>query len=191
MTTLDTHTQVLLIDDDPEMRALMRLHLEGAGYRVVSAEDAVAAGHAVVKDLPDLIIADFKMPYMDGDEFIGALPEVQVRRWLENAVPSESKQRVAEAKEAFDAAQRDEAAAILEDVLRGDPANAGAQASKVAPQQIDLALAFSCKVVSREICGDVRISFRVPNGVVDTVRDSGQTIAPRPQQPIEPVALFG
>ena len=64
---------ILVIDDDADMRALLHLHLEGAGYRVVSAEDAVAAGHAVTAHVPDLIIADFKLPYMNGDEFIGAL----------------------------------------------------------------------------------------------------------------------
>jgi putative thioredoxin len=62
------------------------------------------------------------------DEFIGALPEPQVRKWLEKAVPSEGKQRVADAQDAFDARRRDEAARILEDVLRDEPANAAAQA---------------------------------------------------------------
>jgi len=62
------------------------------------------------------------------DEFIGALPEPQVRKWLENAVPSESKQRVVEAQDAFDAGRADGAQAILEDVLRDEPANATAQA---------------------------------------------------------------
>jgi putative thioredoxin len=62
------------------------------------------------------------------DEFIGALPEPQVRKWLEKAVPSESKQRVGEAQEAFDAGARDEAKAILEAILQDDAANAAAQA---------------------------------------------------------------
>jgi putative thioredoxin len=62
------------------------------------------------------------------DEFIGALPEPQVRKWLEKAVPSESKQRVAHAQAAFDTGRRDEAAAILANVLHDEPANAAAQA---------------------------------------------------------------
>jgi putative thioredoxin len=62
------------------------------------------------------------------DEFIGALPETQVRQWLEKAVPSETKQRVAEAQAAFDAGSRDEAKSILESVLQQDPTNAAAQA---------------------------------------------------------------
>ena len=54
------------------------------------------------------------------DEFIGALPEPQVRTWLAKAVPNETKQRVVEAQEAFDAGRREDAVAILEDVLRED-----------------------------------------------------------------------
>jgi CheY-like chemotaxis protein len=64
---------ILVVDDDEDMRELLRLHLEGAGYRVIAAEDAVAAGHRVVDSPPDLIIADYRMPYMNGVDFIGAL----------------------------------------------------------------------------------------------------------------------
>jgi two-component system phosphate regulon response regulator PhoB len=64
---------VLVIDDDLEVRRLLRRHLEAAGYRVATAEDAVEAGHSVADQLPDLIIADFKMPYMNGNEFVGLL----------------------------------------------------------------------------------------------------------------------
>lgn len=68
-----TGPRILVVDDDPDMRALLHLQLEHAGYRVLTAEDAVAAGHALEQGVPDLIIADFKMPYMSGVEFIGAL----------------------------------------------------------------------------------------------------------------------
>ena len=64
---------ILVVDDDEDMRELLRLHLQNAGYRVVSAEDAVVACHHVMERTPDLIITDYKMPYMDGLEFIGAL----------------------------------------------------------------------------------------------------------------------
>ena len=64
---------VLAIDDDLEVRRLIRHHLEAAGYRVATAEDAVEAGHSVMDHRPDLIIADFKMPYMNGNDFIGLL----------------------------------------------------------------------------------------------------------------------
>ena len=64
---------ILVVDDDPMSRKLLGMNLRDAGYSVVCAEDAVAAGHCVVERLPDLVIADFRMPYMNGDEFIAAL----------------------------------------------------------------------------------------------------------------------
>ena len=65
--------RILVMDDDDLMRALMRMHLANAGYQVLIAEDAVAAGHLVVTERPDLILADIEMPFMDGLEFVQAL----------------------------------------------------------------------------------------------------------------------
>jgi CheY-like chemotaxis protein len=44
-----------------------------AGYRVRVAEDPVAAGQAVVRERPDLILVDVEMPFMNGVEFVQAL----------------------------------------------------------------------------------------------------------------------
>jgi putative thioredoxin len=60
------------------------------------------------------------------DEFIGALPERQVRDWLSRALPSETKQLVDDARAAFDADLRDDAEALLEEALTLEPANAEA-----------------------------------------------------------------
>ena len=65
--------KILVMDDDQCMRELMRLHLRNAGYEVLVAEDAVAAGHMVMKQRPDLILADVEMPFMTGLEFVEAL----------------------------------------------------------------------------------------------------------------------
>jgi two-component system chemotaxis response regulator CheY len=65
--------RVLVVDDEQSMRDLLRLHLSNHGYDVVAAEDAVVAGHAILKDKPDLIIVDVQMPYMNGYEFVTAL----------------------------------------------------------------------------------------------------------------------
>ena len=65
--------KILVMDDDESMRALLRLHLTNAGYDVQLAEDAVVAGHLVLRNPPDLIIADVEMPYMDGFQFVEAL----------------------------------------------------------------------------------------------------------------------
>jgi CheY-like chemotaxis protein len=65
--------KVLVVDDEAIMRELLRLHLGSNGYDVVLAEDAVAAGHLVVRETPDLILVDVEMPYMNGYEFVAAL----------------------------------------------------------------------------------------------------------------------
>jgi CheY-like chemotaxis protein len=64
---------ILIVDDDPSIRELLRLHLSSAGYEVHVAADAIAAGYMVLRSPPDLIISDVNMPHMDGFEFIAAL----------------------------------------------------------------------------------------------------------------------
>jgi len=64
---------ILVIDDDESIRHLLRMHLSAAGYEVLVAEDAIAAGYLVLRSPPDLIISDFNMPHMDGFEFVAAL----------------------------------------------------------------------------------------------------------------------
>ena len=64
---------ILVVDDDESMRELVQLHLSNAGYEVVLAEDAVVAGHFVLRNPPDLIIADVEMPHMDGFQFVEGL----------------------------------------------------------------------------------------------------------------------
>jgi two-component system chemotaxis response regulator CheY len=64
---------ILVVDDEASARDLLRLHLSAAGYEVLVAEDAIAAGYMVLRRSPDLIISDVNMPHMDGFEFIAAL----------------------------------------------------------------------------------------------------------------------
>jgi len=65
--------KILVVDDEPSMRELLRLHLSNHGYEVQAAEDAIVAGHLILKRKPDLLIVDVQMPYMNGYEFVDAL----------------------------------------------------------------------------------------------------------------------
>jgi CheY-like chemotaxis protein len=65
--------KILVIDDDENIRDLLRMHLSAAGYEVQVAEDAIVAGYMVLRGPPDLIISDVNMPHMDGFEFVAAL----------------------------------------------------------------------------------------------------------------------
>lgn len=64
---------ILVIDDDANVRELLKLHLGAAGYAVQVAADAIAAGYVVLRSAPDLIVCDVNMPHMNGFEFISAL----------------------------------------------------------------------------------------------------------------------
>jgi len=64
---------ILAVEDDPVMRELLRLHLSDAGYVVTLAEDAIAAGHQMLRLPPDLVILDVGLPYFDGLDFAATL----------------------------------------------------------------------------------------------------------------------
>jgi CheY-like chemotaxis protein len=65
--------KILVVDDEESMRELLRLHLGNGGYDVITAEDAVAGGHLLLKEKPDLMIVDVEMPFMTGYEFVAAV----------------------------------------------------------------------------------------------------------------------
>lgn len=57
---------VLVIDDEPQIRRLLRIVLEGAGYRVFDAEGGQLGLHAAAHRRPDLVILDLGLPDLDG-----------------------------------------------------------------------------------------------------------------------------
>lgn len=62
-------TRILIVDDDPAMRhAIQRMLFEfkKKDYEFETAGDGFAAGLAVQRFRPDLVILDLKMPGMDG-----------------------------------------------------------------------------------------------------------------------------
>lgn len=65
--------KIVVIDDDRVMRDLLSIHLRNAGFEVLVAEDAVEGGRAILRELPDLVVCDVEMPYLDGYEFVKAL----------------------------------------------------------------------------------------------------------------------
>jgi chemosensory pili system protein ChpA (sensor histidine kinase/response regulator) len=64
---------ILVIDDDPNIREALGIHLRNAGYNVQTAKDGIEGGHAILKARPDLVITDAQMPHMDGFELVQAL----------------------------------------------------------------------------------------------------------------------
>ncbi len=58
--------RILVVDDDPDVRAFMVETLVALGYRVDSAAGGRAALHMMASDPPDLLVLDFAMPHLDG-----------------------------------------------------------------------------------------------------------------------------
>jgi CheY-like chemotaxis protein len=58
--------RILVVDDEPTVRALVRDVLEAEGHEVVLAEDGFAALRAVEAHRPDCVVLDVMMPGMDG-----------------------------------------------------------------------------------------------------------------------------
>ena len=57
-----------IVDDDPDILALLRRILEGAGHSVVSSDSSQRALKEIPGERPDCVITDLMMPEMDGFE---------------------------------------------------------------------------------------------------------------------------
>ena len=65
--------RILVVDDEPDIRFLMRLIFEGAGHLVIEARHGGSGWASVKIARPDLVITDMMMPTMGGQEFITRL----------------------------------------------------------------------------------------------------------------------
>jgi len=66
---------VLVVDDDPQVRDVVRINLEMEGYAVVEAGNAEEGLKAVEDDAPDLVLLDVMMPQVDGWEMLRRVQE--------------------------------------------------------------------------------------------------------------------
>src|SRR5581483_5087384 len=66
-------TDVLLVEDEPELRRLVLRELEAAGYRVRYAADGPTAVRLFAADPPDLVVLDWMLPGLDGLEVLRRL----------------------------------------------------------------------------------------------------------------------
>ena len=61
---------ILVIEDDGNIRELLRLYLEQEGYSVETAQDGLEGMRAFKRLHPDLVLLDLMMPVMDGTQVI-------------------------------------------------------------------------------------------------------------------------
>lgn len=65
----DERPAVLVVEDDIDLREVIALALQRAGFRVVTVANGQQALDYVSKAMPALIVLDMTMPVMDGWEF--------------------------------------------------------------------------------------------------------------------------
>jgi two-component system, chemotaxis family, chemotaxis protein CheY len=58
--------RILVTDDEPGLRVIIRRFLEPLGFEVQEAEDGAVAERKVKSQLPDLVILDVLMPHQEG-----------------------------------------------------------------------------------------------------------------------------
>src|SRR6516165_10908962 len=71
-----TRYRILVVDDDADIRLLLRELLERAGYDVEEAEDGRAGLRAFFENPPSLVILDVSMPDMDGYQMLERLRDL-------------------------------------------------------------------------------------------------------------------
>ena len=65
--------RILIADDQPSARELLRSVLENAGYEVIEAGNGDEAVDRALESMPDLILLDIQMPGRDGFQACAAL----------------------------------------------------------------------------------------------------------------------
>jgi|GEM_PF-3242480 len=82
------HPEVLIVDDEPNIRAFIRYELEKAGYPVAEAATGEEALELALRDLPGVILLDILLPGIDGFEVIRRLKADPHTRGIEIVVVS-------------------------------------------------------------------------------------------------------
>ncbi len=67
---------ILIVEDDGDARFILQALLSHAGYRVIEAGNGVDAVASALRDRPELILMDIRMPLMDGLSAAHAIHEV-------------------------------------------------------------------------------------------------------------------
>lgn len=66
---------ILVVDDEQEVREFLKEFLEDNGFKVTEAEDGIKARESLEKSLPDLVIVDLLLPGEHGMEIVKSIKE--------------------------------------------------------------------------------------------------------------------
>lgn len=77
-----TAQRVLVVEDEPDIAALIAYQLTREGFRVETVGTGTGALQAVNREIPDLVVLDRMLPGLSGDEVLQALKEETATRTL-------------------------------------------------------------------------------------------------------------
>jgi DNA-binding response OmpR family regulator len=63
---MNSRTRLLIVDDDPSVRSMLREYLEGHGFIVAEAGSGAQMREQIEHDLPDAVLLDIRLPGEDG-----------------------------------------------------------------------------------------------------------------------------
>lgn len=69
------HQSVLIVDDDKQLLEVLSTKFHQAGYSTISAVDGMDGFDLAIKEHPDLILLDLRMPRLDGEGMLKKLRE--------------------------------------------------------------------------------------------------------------------
>jgi two-component system phosphate regulon response regulator PhoB len=75
-----THCNILVVEDEDAIRAMLIMVLEQAGFSPIAAADAQEAQKALEEELPDLILLDWMLPGISGVEWARRLKKEPMYR---------------------------------------------------------------------------------------------------------------
>jgi two-component system KDP operon response regulator KdpE len=73
--------EILIIDDEPQIRKLLEINLEGQGYKVKQAETAALGLQLAANHPPDLILLDIGLPDMNGQDLL-----LELKNWYNQSI---------------------------------------------------------------------------------------------------------
>lgn len=80
----DPNLSILVADDDLTNQDLLRAYFDGKPWTTVFANNGLEAFEAYRKNQPDVVIADFRMPILDGFEMAKSIRDYEVNNKLKN-----------------------------------------------------------------------------------------------------------
>ncbi len=73
--------EILIIDDEPQIRKLLEINLESQGYKVKQAETATMGLQLAANHPPDLILLDIGLPDINGQDLL-----VELKNWYNQSI---------------------------------------------------------------------------------------------------------